>query len=99
MLFIGVPALRVISLSFIFAAVGIACSSAFQALGYAFYSMIMSIVRQLVVLLPVAYLLSLTGEVRLVWFAFPIAEVVAIILCAFFMTYIYKTVISKIGTR
>ena len=99
MLFIGVPALRVISLSFIFAAVGIACSSAFQALGYAFYSMLMSIVRQLVVLLPVAYLLSMTGEVRLVWFAFPIAEVVAIILCAFFMAYIYKTVISKIGTR
>ena len=97
MLFIGVPALRVISLSFIFAAVGIACSSAFQALGYAFYSMLMSIVRQLVVILPVAYLLSLTGEVRLVWFAFPIAEVVAIILCAFFMAYIYKTVISKIG--
>ena len=66
MLFIGVPALRVISLSFIFAAIGIACSSAFQALGYAFYSMLMSIVRQLGVLLPVAYLFSLTGEVRLV---------------------------------
>ena len=98
MLFIGVPALRVISLSFIFAAVGIACSSAFQALGYAFYSMLMSIVRQLVVLLPVAYLLSMTGEVRLVWFAFPIAEVVAIILCGFFMVHIHKTVISKIGT-
>ena len=99
MLFIGVPALRVISLSFIFAAVGIACSSAFQALGYAFYSMLMSIVRQLVVLLPVAYLLSMTGEVRLVWFAFPIAEVVAIILCVFFMVHIHKTVISKIGTH
>lgn len=99
MLFIGVPALRVISLSFIFAAIGIACSSAFQALGYAFYSMLMSIVRQLGVLLPVAYLFSLTGEVRLVWFAFPIAELVAIILCAFFMAYINKTVIQKIGTQ
>ncbi len=97
MLFIGVPALRVISLSFIFAAVGIACSSAFQALGYAFYSMIMSIARQLLVLLPVAFLLSLSGEVRLVWFAFPIAEVVSFIICIFFMIYINKTVIQKIG--
>ena len=99
MLFIGVPALRVISRSFIFAAIGIACSSAFQALGYAFYSMLMSIVRQLGVRLPGAYLFSLTGEVRLVWFAFPIAELVAIILCAFFMVYINKTVIQKIGTQ
>ncbi len=99
MLFIGVPALRVISLSFIFAAFGIACSSAFQALGYATYSMVMSIVRQLVVLLPVAYLLSLSGEVRLVWFAFPIAELVAIVLCMIFMIHINKTVISKIGTQ
>ena len=94
---IGVPALRIISLSFIFAAIGIGCSCAFQALGYAFYSMLMSIARQLLVLLPVAYLLSLTGKVGLVWFAFPIAEVVAIIICAFFMIHINKTVISKIG--
>ena len=97
MLFIGVPALRVISLSFVFAGFGIACSSAFQALGAAVYSMIMSVARQLVVLLPAAYLLSLTGEVRLVWFAFPIAEVVSIIICTFFMIHINKTVISKIG--
>lgn len=99
MLFIGVPALRVISLSFIFAAVGIACSSAFQALGYAFYSMIMSIARQLLVLLPVAFLLSLSGEVRLVWFAFPIAEIVSFVICIFFMIHISKKVISKIGEK
>ena len=99
MLSIGVPALRIISLSFIFAAVGIACSSAFQALGYAFYSMVMSIIRQLVVLLPVAFLLSMTGNVGLVWYAFPIAEVVAIIVCTFFMIHINKTVISKIGAQ
>lgn len=97
MLHIGVPALRVISLSFLFAAIGIACSSAFQALGYAVYSMIMSIVRQLVVLLPAAYLISLRGDVRLVWWAFPIAETVAIIVCVFFMVHVYKTVILKIG--
>ena len=97
MLFIGTPALRVISLSFLFAAVGIACSSAFQALGYAVYSMLMSVARQLVVLLPVAYLLSLSGDVRLVWFAFPIAEIVSLIVCIIFMIRINKTLISKIG--
>ena len=99
MLHIGVPALRVISLSFLFAAVGIACASAFQALGYAVYSMLMSITRQLVVLLPVAYLLSLRGDVRLVWWAFPIAETVCIVVCAFFMAHINKKVISKIGEK
>ena len=99
MLHIGVPALRVISLSFLFAAVGIACSSAFQALGYAVYSMIMSIIRQLVVLLPVAYLIASMGDVTLVWWAFPIAEVVAIVVCGFFMVHVYKTVISKIGVE
>ena len=99
MLHIGVPALRVINLSFLFAAVGIACASAFQALGYAVYSMLMSITRQLVVLLPVAYLLSLRGDVRLVWWAFPIAETVCIVVCAFFMAHINKKVISKIGEK
>ena len=99
MLHIGVPALRVISWSFLFAAVGIACASAFQALGYAVYSMLMSITRQLVVLLPVAYLLSLRGDVRLVWWAFPIAETVCIVVCAFFMAHINKKVISKIGEK
>lgn len=97
MLSIGVPALRVISLSFVFAGFGIACSSIFQALGCAMYSMTMSIARQLAVLLPVAYLLSLTGQVGLVWFAFPIAEFVSVIVCAFFMKRIYQKVISKIG--
>ena len=99
MLFIGVPALRVISLSFIFAAIGIAFSSAFQALGYATYSMMMSVARQLLVLLPVAYLLSLSGEVRLVWFAFPIAEVASFVVCIFFMIRLNKKVISKIGEK
>ena len=97
MIQIGIPALRIISLSFLMAAVGIACSSAFQALGYAMYSMIMSIARQLVVILPVAYLLSLTGKVNLVWYSFPIAEVVSIVVCGFFMIRINKNVISKIG--
>lgn len=97
MLFIGVPALRVISLSFIFAGFCIACSSVFQALGYALYSMIMSVARQLLVLLPVAYLFALSGEVRLVWFAFPIAELMSLAVCIFYMIKLNKNVISKIG--
>lgn len=94
---IGVPALRIISLSFVFAGVGIACSSAFQALGNAVYSMLMSFARQLVVLLPVAYLLSLSGNVGLVWYAFPIAEIASTCVCTIFMVQINKKVISKIG--
>ncbi len=97
MLHIGIPALRVISLSFVFAGFCIACSSVFQALGYAVYSMVNSIARQLVVLLPVAFLLSLTGEVRLVWFAFPIAEIMSLIVTIVFMIRLNKNVISKIG--
>lgn len=97
MLFIGVPALRVISISFVFAGFCIACSSIFQALGQAFYSMIMSVARQLLVLLPVAYLFALSGEVRLVWFAFPIAEFASLIASIVFMIRLNKNVISKIG--
>ena len=97
MLEIGVPALRTISLSFIFAGFGIACSGTFQALGKAFFSMLMSIARQLLVLLPAAYLLSLSGKVRLVWWAFPISEIMAITVCICFLFHINKTLISKIG--
>ena len=97
MLEIGIPALRTISLSFIFAGFGIACSGTFQALGKAFFSMLMSIARQLLVLLPAAYLLSLSGKVRLVWWAFPISEIMAITVCLCFLVYINKTLISKIG--
>ena len=97
MLEIGMPALRTISLSFLFAGFGIACSGTFQALGKAFFSMLMSIARQLLVLLPAAYVLSLSGKVNLVWWAFPIAEAVAIVVCICFLIYINKTVISKIG--
>lgn len=99
MLAIGVPALRVISLSFAFAGFCIACSSIFQALGRAFYSMIMSVARQLLVLLPVAYLFSLRGEVNLVWFAFPIAEFMSLAVSIIFMIRLNKNVISKIGTH
>ena len=80
MLSIGMPALRTISLSFIFASFNIVTGSVFQALGDAFYSLLVSILRQLVVLLPSAYLLSLTGVLANVWYCFPIAEIFSTIL-------------------
>ena len=96
MLAMGVPALKVISLHLPIAAVCIILGTVFQALGNAVYSMITSICRQLVVLLPVAYFLSRLGNVDLVWWAFPVAEVVAITLTLIFYAKIYKKIILKI---
>lgn len=93
---VGVPALRTISLSFIFAGYCIIAGSVFQALGNGIYSMIVSIARQLVVLLPVAYLLSLTGQVSNIWWAFPIAELMSTSFTTFFLIRINKKIISKI---
>ena len=89
-LVIGRSALRTISWSFPVAAVCISLSSSFQALGNGMYSTITSICRQMVVLLPAAYLLSLTGNVNMVWLAYPIAEVASGAATAFFFAKIYK---------
>lgn len=97
MLSIGVPALRIISLSFLLAGFGISCSSIFQALGKAVYSMCISIARQLVILLPAAYLLAQSGNVNLVWWAFPIAELVSVGATAFFLMKINRSIVSRIG--
>ena len=86
----GIPALRTISISFIPAAFCIVCGSMFQALGSAVYSMITSVTRQLVVLLPVAWLLSLSGRLELVWLSYPIAEVFSVILSTVFLRRILK---------
>ena len=88
---IGVPALKIISLSFMAAGYGIACSSMFQALGHGMMSLYMSVVRQLVVLLPAAFILSKIGGLKYVWFAFPISEVTSLILATVFLIKIYKT--------
>ena len=93
MLGIGAPALRIMSLAFVFAGIGIASSSACQAFGYSVYSMLISIARQIVVLIPAAYLLSLTGVLRSIWFAFPIAEIVSLFLSLFFL----RTTLKKTG--
>lgn len=90
MLGIGIPALRIIAIHFPVAAICIIFMSCFQALGMGITSMIVSFVRQLVVLLPVAYLLSLTGVLSSVWWCFPIAEFSALILSSFFMIKVFK---------
>ena len=90
---IGVPALRIISLCFVFAGFSIICSSTFQALGNGLLSMMISIVRQLLILLPAAFFLSLSGSVTAVWWAFPIAELASLALCVIFLRRIYRRVI------
>lgn len=94
MLSMGVPALRIISVHFVLAGFAIVSGSVFQALGKAVYSMINSMCRQLLVLIPVAYLLSLLGNVNYVWWALPIAELMSVCMCTIFMTRVYKKIIK-----
>lgn len=96
MLEIGRVALRVASLSYVFAGFCIASGGVFQALGNGVYSLIVSVCRQLLVLLPVAYLLSLTGELAAVWWAIPIAELMSVFVTLIMLSRIKKKVISKI---
>ena len=90
MLEVGVPALRILCLPFVFAAPCIIFSGVFQALGKSLYSMLVSMARQLLVLLPAAYLLSLAGDINLVWLSFPIAEVVSMAVSAILMIQLYR---------
>ena len=87
---IGVTALRIVSIHFPLAAVCIALGASFQALGNGIYSSITSLCRQLIALLPAAYLLSLTGDVNAVWWSFPIAEIVSLIATLIFFARIYR---------
>lgn len=96
MLSIGVSAMRTIALSFVLAAVGITFDSAFQALNAAMYAAIHAILRQIVVLLPSAYLLSRLGDVNKVWYAFIIAEVVSFACACAFMRRANRRRIQKI---
>ena len=86
----GCAALRTISFAFPIAAVCIALSASFQALGNGIYSTIISLARQLIVLLPAAYLLSLSGDVNLVWWSYPIAEIISGALTFYFFLRIYR---------
>jgi len=80
MLRIGVAALRIIAVNFPVAAICIILGSTFQAFSRSIYSLLVSLSRQLIVLIPVAWLFSLLGEVTYIWFAFPIAEVVSLVI-------------------
>ena len=97
MMGIGIPALRTISFSFLLAGFCIICGSVFQAFGNGVYSMVVSIARQLVVLLPAAYLLARLGNVNYVWWAFPIAELMSLALSSYFLFRIYHKIIKHVG--
>ena len=99
LLAIGIPALRRICLSFCFAGYCIVVGSVFQALGNGVYSMIVSIARQLCVLLPVAWMFSLSGNVNLIWWAFPIAELVSLGMSTYFLVRIHQKIIRHIGEK
>lgn len=97
MLRVGVPALRIISLSFPLAGFGIGAGAVFQALGFSVYSMIISLIRQLVVLIPCAYLIGmLTGDVTGVWWAFVVAEVVSLTVSALYLRRVNRDVIRTL---
>ena len=94
---LGVPAMRTISISFVLAAVGITLSTVFQAVGKGSYSLIISLCRQLVVLLPAAWILSGLGGLNAIWWAFPIAECMAMVLCLGFFRKCDKAFIRPLG--
>ncbi len=94
---LGCGALRTISLCFPFAGVCIALGASFQALGNGVYFTIVSVCRQLAVLLPAAYLLSLTGNVNAVWWAFPMAECMSLTATVFFFIRIYRQKIKPLA--
>ncbi len=96
MLEAGIPALRIISLSFPVAAVCIVMGSVFQALGKGTLSLFVSVARQLVVLLPTVWLLSLVGDLTVVWWAWPIAEIASLLASVIGFTYLYRKVIRHV---
>lgn len=96
MIEMGVVAMRIVSIHFPIAAVGISLGASFQALGVGVYSTITSLCRQLIALVPAAWLLSLTGNVHLVWWSFPIAEVVSMLVTLILYARIYKNKVKPL---
>lgn len=99
MMDIGVPALRIISTHFVLAGASINLGASFQALGKSHFSTIVSFCRQIIVLLPVAYFLSKTGVLNNVWLAFPVAEVMSLMVSLICFRYVYKTLIVKLDEK
>lgn len=96
MLVIGIPALKIVSISFLIAGFGVVASSVFQALGHGFLSLAVSVLRQLVVLLPTAFILAKTGGLHACWWAFPIAEMFSGVICFLFIRYAYKKEVAPL---
>ena len=96
LLAIGVPALRIIGIHYLIAWFCIIAGTVFQALGKAVFSMIVSIMRQLFVLIPAAYILARIGGLYMVWWSFPIAEIISFAVSLTFLIRIYRTIIQKI---
>ncbi len=99
MMAIGTVALRIISIHFVFAGFNIICTATFQALGRGMLALWGSVVRQLVVLIPAAYLFSLSGRVDRVWWAFPCAEIASTVMCVFFLAHCYRTILKPMFTE
>lgn len=97
MLAIGVPALKIISLHFLLAGYSIIISSTFQALGNGVYSLIVSAARQLFVILPIAYIFARLFGLSAVWWSFPMAELVSVLMCTLLFMRIYKEKIKGLG--
>ena len=96
MLEIGVPALRTISLSFVFAGFCIVSSCVFQALGNGVYSMLLSMARQIIIILPVAFIFAKLFGLDMVWYAYPIAEVFSVVICIFLLKHILKNKVKPL---
>ena len=96
LLTIGVPALRIIGIHYLIAWFCIVSGTVFQALGKAFFSMIVSIMRQLFVLIPAAYILAKLGGLHVVWWSVPSAEVISLMVSSFFLVRINRTIISRV---
>ena len=91
------PALRTICTHFVIAAIGITLSTVFQAIGKGFYSLLMSLMRQLIVLLPVAWILSELGGLSAIWWSFPIAEIVSLTLCLILFRRVDRDILKPLG--
>ncbi len=96
---IAIPALQIISLSFVLFGICVVCSSFFQALGNGVYSLVVSIIRQLIIILPASYLLAKMFGLNAAWWAFVLSEAVSVVACVFFLKSIYTKVISKMKTN
>jgi Na+-driven multidrug efflux pump len=94
---IGTVALRIIAVHFPIAAFSIILSSVFQALGKGIQSMVISFARQLIFLLPAAWLLSLTGNINNIWWSFPIAEFLSLVVCCILLKRTYDKEIKNLG--